>query len=179
MVRFRPLARWVVPASGNQGERHWHMARIETELIIDGGQAIVSLGGSLDVSNVHRLGAVFRRLVTEGCTDIVLDLGGVSSIDAAGIGIMRGAAALVSKRCHGRLCSRNAPPDLAELLIEHGIAAYDGAGPVPARQVTDEPAVRPTSAKAGATRPMTPLPTSGRVVREDVRHSRGEVPRHR
>jgi anti-anti-sigma factor len=97
------------------------MARMEAELEIDQGRAVVTLGGALDVSNAHRFGALLRRLVQEGCTEIVVDLGTAASIDASGIGILRGAANAVRRRCDGRLHFRNAPIDLASILTDCGL----------------------------------------------------------
>ncbi|HVM10622.1 MAG TPA: STAS domain-containing protein [Acidimicrobiales bacterium] len=111
------------------------MARIEAELTIDHGRAIVSLGGALDVSNAHRLGALLRRLVTEGCSDIVVDLSTASAIDGSGIGILRGAARAVERSCDGRLRFRNAPAALLDTLLSSGLVEHEepsGETPQPA-----------------------------------------------
>ncbi|HEX4978724.1 MAG TPA: STAS domain-containing protein, partial [Acidimicrobiales bacterium] len=75
---------------------------MEAELDIDDGRAVLKLGGTLDVSNSHRLGSLLRRLVHEGCTDIVVDLSGTSTVDVSGIGILRGADRSLRRRCGGR-----------------------------------------------------------------------------
>lgn len=103
------------------GYKRTAMARMDAELEIDAGRAIVSLGGALDVSNAHRFGSLLRRLVQEGCTEIVVDLSTASSIDASGIGILRGAAKAVRRRSGGRLCLKNAPGELASLLADSGL----------------------------------------------------------
>lgn len=97
------------------------MARMEAELEIAQGRAVITLGGALDVSNAHRFGALLRRLVQEGCTEIVVDLATAASIDASGIGILRGAANAVRRRCDGHLRFRNAPADLASVLTDCGL----------------------------------------------------------
>ena len=133
-----------------------HMARIESELTIDRGRAVVSLGGALDVTNAYRFGALLRRLVNEGCTDIVVDLGTASFIDAAGIGIFRGAANAMRRTTGGRFGFRNAPGAIEAALRANGVdnaddEAHDVVTPVagvarpkPAREVQP-----PTPRQAG------------------------------
>ena len=55
-----------------------------------GGQVVV-LHGELDVATGAPLRADLRRRFDEGERDVVIDLGDVSFIDAAGLGILVGA----------------------------------------------------------------------------------------
>ena len=144
------------------------MARIETELTIDSGEAVVSLGGALDVSNAHRLGALLRRLVHEDCRRIVVDLGSVTCVDAAGVGILRGAAAAVERSRNGTFVFRNAPADLAEFLTARGLrewadvdladsASEQGrAGTPKASQLVLQQPLRPAERPDRSTRPRVP-----------------------
>lgn len=121
------------------------MAKMEAELEIDQGRAVVTLGGALDVSNAHRFGALLRRLVHEGCTEIVVDLATAASIDASGIGILRGAANAVRRRCDGRLHFRNAPIDLASILTDCGLVeSRADEGETDAASATPAPAPKRT-----------------------------------
>jgi anti-anti-sigma factor len=150
------------------------MARIETELVVDAGQAVVTLGGALDVTNAHRLGAMLRRLLRKGCNDIVVDLEAVSIVDAAGVGILRGAAATVAKQRDGRFRYRNATSELATFLDHHGLAADDGT-----RRVRQPAPAADDVAREGTSALPRRLPIASRVVREDVRHRSRQVPGHR
>ena len=142
------------------------MARIEADLIIDGGRAIVSIGGALDCSNAHRVGSLLRRLLKEGCADIVVDLAALERIDSAGIGILRGANNAVAPA--GRLGQVNAPPAIAEVLAEHGIVTLDDASSPADDEPSDESDVRGRSAPAISRR---------RTVRRDLRGRPAPSPR--
>lgn len=97
------------------------MSTIETDLRIAHDQAVVTLAGSVDVSNAHRLGSLLRRLLSEGCVDVVIDLRQVSRLDAAGIGILRGTATSLARRTGGVLSYRNASAAVARALGEGGL----------------------------------------------------------
>lgn len=142
------------------------MARIESDLTIDRGRAVVSLGGALDVTNAYRFGALLRRLVNEGCTDIVVDLGTASFIDAAGIGIFRGAANVMRRTTGGRFCFRNAPGAIAAALHANGVANAD-----------DDDAHEAVTPVTGVTRPKPVREVQPPTPRQPGRASRTRISR--
>lgn len=148
------------------------MARMEAELEIAAGRAVISLGGALDVSNAHRFGALLRRLVQEGCTEIVVDLATASSIDASGIGILRGASNAVRRRCDGRLRFQNAPVDLTALLVDSGLAEVATGAPE-----SDEAGESGSVSSPVATPPKRPREPQPPSARQQGRTTRSRVPR--
>ena len=114
------------------------VARIETELVIDAGRARISLGGALDTSNAHRLGALLRRLIHEGCTEIDIDLDAVRSLDPSAVGILRGTAKALQRTAQGALRFSGPSPAVADVLARSGLLAPtpDDADTI---DLTDEP----------------------------------------
>lgn len=49
------------------------------------GSALVTIGGEIDVASVSSLRRCFTQCMDEGCTDITLEMSGVSFMDSSGI----------------------------------------------------------------------------------------------
>lgn len=96
------------------------MSTIETDLLVAENEAFLTLAGTVDVSNAHRLGSLLRRLIDDGCTCVTIDLHQVSQIDAAGVGILRGTARTLARRA-GELAFRNPTANVARSLGEAGL----------------------------------------------------------
>jgi anti-anti-sigma factor len=49
------------------------------------GSAVVGVTGEIDLSSVGALNACLRKCIDEGCTDITLDMSGITFMDSSGI----------------------------------------------------------------------------------------------
>lgn len=54
----------------------------------DEGCALIALTGELDISTAPQLGEALRRATAEGARRIVVDLSGVSFVDASALGVL-------------------------------------------------------------------------------------------
>lgn len=88
--------------------------------MIEGDRAVLALSGSLDVTNADRLGTMLRRLIADECAEIVIDASGLTEIDAAGVGILRGAATSMGARA-GHLRFTGAPDAIEATLATAGL----------------------------------------------------------
>jgi anti-anti-sigma regulatory factor len=79
----------------------------------------VELGGEEDLSNVHFLERLLSERLADG--DTVVDLSGVSFIDAGGCRLLRDVAA--GRPGHGRALLRNTPE-----VIERVMSIFEDAG---------------------------------------------------
>ncbi|WP_407639533.1 STAS domain-containing protein [Kitasatospora azatica] len=93
------------------------------------GQAVLGLEGGLDVRSAADARARLHRAVDHGAGDLVLDLGGLESWDATGLGVIMGTHRRAG-RLGRRLVLRSVPPQLQRLLVAtrlHRILAVEGA----------------------------------------------------
>jgi anti-sigma B factor antagonist len=82
--------------------------------------AVLSLSGELDMATAPALRQAIVGAVSDGATDLVLDLGEVSFCDSVGLGIIVGG--LKRARSHGGdLRLRSVPARLAETLTLTGL----------------------------------------------------------
>jgi anti-anti-sigma factor len=58
----------------------------------DGSVATIAIHGEIDVSSAHVLAGAVVEARTAGCTELVVDLGGVSFMDLSGIRVLHLAA---------------------------------------------------------------------------------------
>ncbi|HEX7168403.1 MAG TPA: STAS domain-containing protein [Acidimicrobiales bacterium] len=132
------------------------MARIEADVTIEDGTAGVVLTGALDLYTAHKVGALLRRLITEGYRDVVVDLAAVERVDPAGVGVLQGAASVLAGK-NGRLRCRNGRDGLAIDLREPAPAdSADSESPAKPDLAAINRVRHPRSGGKGG-RPATPL----------------------
>lgn len=81
----------------------------------EGDRVILGVRGDVDLLTAHTLDGMLRALVDEGHLDVVLDLGGLSFIDAAGLRAIANAAER-AVQTRGVLSVRSAPPLALRIL---------------------------------------------------------------
>lgn len=96
------------------------MAAADDDLTIDvtveDGDAIVAIGGQLDLLTAPRLGRELMAVqFTQGDNDLILDLEGLSFMDSSGLRVLIDAHLAQQERGQ-RLVLRNLPPHVARLL---------------------------------------------------------------
>ncbi|MBL1065353.1 STAS domain-containing protein [Streptomyces sp. 7-21] len=77
---------------------------------------LVVVGGCLDVRSAADVRAVLHEAVDAGEGDLVLDLRGLDSWDATGLGVLMGAHRRAG-RCGRRLVLRDVPPRMHRVLV--------------------------------------------------------------
>jgi anti-anti-sigma factor len=77
-------------------------------------EAII-IGSALDVRNVSRVRAALHAALETGAGDLVIDMGGVEGIDAAGLGMVT-AAHLRAARAGRRLVLQNCSAELRRVF---------------------------------------------------------------
>ncbi|CAL9449346.1 hypothetical protein SUDANB105_02398 [Streptomyces sp. enrichment culture] len=95
---------------------------------IRGDHAEVVVEGRLDVRTAADARAVLHSAVDDGVGDLVLDLSGLASWDATGLGVIMGAHRRAG-RCGRRLVLRGVPLQMQRLLVAtrlHRILAIEG-----------------------------------------------------
>lgn len=95
---------------------------------IQGDQTVLAVGGRLDIRSAADARAVLHTAVDEGNGDLVLDLSGLDSWDATGLGVIMGAHRRAG-RCDRRLVLRGVPPQMQRLLVAtrlHRILSIEG-----------------------------------------------------
>ena len=95
---------------------------------IRGDHAELAVGGRLDVRSAADARTVLHSAVDNGDGDLVLDLAGLDSWDATGLGVIMGAHRRAG-RCGRRLVLRDVPPQMQRLLVAtrlHRILAIEG-----------------------------------------------------
>jgi anti-anti-sigma factor len=83
---------------------------------ITGDHEELVVGGRLDVRNAADARLALHRAVDAGEGDLVLDLRGLDSWDATGLGVIMGAHRRAG-RCGRRLVLRDVPPRMHRVLI--------------------------------------------------------------
>lgn len=83
---------------------------------ITGDHAELVVGGRLDVRNAVDVRAALHRAVDDGQGDLVLDLKGLDSWDATGLGVIVTAHHRAG-RCGRRLVLRDVPPRMHRVLV--------------------------------------------------------------
>lgn len=95
---------------------------------IRGDHSELVVGGRLDVRSAADARTVLHSAVDDGAGDLVLDLTGLDSWDATGLGVIMGAHRRAG-RCGRRLVLRGVPPQMQRLLVAtrlHRILAIEG-----------------------------------------------------
>jgi anti-anti-sigma factor len=95
---------------------------------IRGDHVELAVGGRLDVRSAADARTVLHSAVDNGDGDLVLDLAGLDSWDATGLGVIMGAHRRAG-RCGRRLVLRDVPPQMQRLLVAtrlHRILAIEG-----------------------------------------------------
>lgn len=98
---------------------------------IRGDHAELAVGGRLDVHSAADARSVLHNAVDSGDGDLVLNLGGLDSWDATGLGVIMGAHRRAG-RCGRTLVLREVPPQMQRLLVAtrlHRILAIDTGAP--------------------------------------------------
>lgn len=95
------------------------VATIETSALADG--ILVRLRGRLDAGTVPALRAVLLRTRPAGCDDVMVDAGGVESIDDAALAVLL-AAPLWAEITGGNFAYTRVSEDLTELATATGVA---------------------------------------------------------
>ncbi|MFJ3232652.1 STAS domain-containing protein [Streptomyces sp. NPDC086787] len=98
-------------------------------MYIRGDHAEVAVGGRLDVRSAADARTALHSAVDGGVGDLVLDLSGLDSWDATGLGVIMGAHRRAGRRGR-RLVLRAVPPQMQRLLVAtrlHRILAIEGA----------------------------------------------------
>ncbi|MGY1438048.1 STAS domain-containing protein [Streptomyces reniochalinae] len=83
---------------------------------IRGDHAELVVGGRLDVRSAADARTVLHAAVDGGDGDLVLDLAGLDSWDATGLGVIMGAHRRAG-RCGRRLVLRKVPPQMQRVLV--------------------------------------------------------------
>lgn len=83
---------------------------------IRGDHARLVVGGRLDVRSAADARTVLHTAVDSGRGDLVLDLAGLDSWDATGLGVIMGAHRRAG-RCGRRLVLRDVPTQMQRLLV--------------------------------------------------------------
>jgi anti-anti-sigma factor len=83
---------------------------------ITGDHEELVVGGRLDVRNAADARLALHRAVDAGEGDLVLDLRGLDSWDATGLGVIMGVHRRAG-RCGRRLVLRDVPPRMHRVLI--------------------------------------------------------------
>jgi anti-anti-sigma factor len=97
-------------------------------MYIRGDDALLVVGGRLDVRSAADARTVLHGALDEGHGDLVLDLGELDSWDATGLGVIMGAHRKAG-RAGRRLVLRDVPPRMQRLLVAtrlHRILAIEG-----------------------------------------------------
>ncbi|QKW09197.1 STAS domain-containing protein [Streptomyces sp. NA04227] len=95
---------------------------------IRGDHAELVVGGRLDVRTAADARTALHSALDEGTGDLLLDLSGLTSWDAAGLGVIMGAHRRAG-RCGRRLVLRGVPLQMQRLLVAtrlHRILAIEG-----------------------------------------------------
>ncbi|QMU79142.1 STAS domain-containing protein [Streptacidiphilus sp. PB12-B1b] len=98
---------------------------------IRGDHDELAIEGRLDVRTAADARSVLHRAVDHGHGDLVLDLSGLDSWDATGLGVLMGTHRRAG-RCGRRMVLRGIPPQLQRLLVAtklHRILAIEGYVP--------------------------------------------------
>lgn len=83
---------------------------------ITGDHEELVVGGRLDVRSAADARLALQRAVDAGEGDLVLDLRGLDSWDASGLGVIMGAHRRAG-RCGRRLVLRDVPPRMRRVLV--------------------------------------------------------------
>ena len=81
------------------------------------GTARLELRGELDIGAAPTVEEAVDRALGDGCRDVVLDLGGTTLLDSAGLGALIRAARSVDAQ-QGRMAVLSPPGSEARLVIE-------------------------------------------------------------
>ena len=98
---------------------------------IRGDHDELAIEGRLDVRTAADARSVLHQAVDQGCGDLVIDLAGLESWDATGLGVLMGTHRRAG-RGGRRLVLRSVPPQLLRLLTAtklHRILAIEGYAP--------------------------------------------------
>ena len=98
---------------------------------IRGDHDELAIEGRLDVRTAADARSVLHRAVDHGRGDLVLDLSGLDSWDATGLGVLMGTHRRAG-RCGRRMVLRGVPAQLQRLLVAtklHRILAIEGYVP--------------------------------------------------
>jgi len=76
---------------------------------------LVKIGSHLDVRNVGQVRQVLHQAIAAAAGDVVVDMGGVEAVDAAGLGMLT-AAHLRAERAGHHLVLRNCSDDVRRVL---------------------------------------------------------------
>jgi anti-sigma B factor antagonist len=98
----------------------------------DGGAAIVSMAGELDVSTAPELVDICRSVYAQGTRDVVLDLTDTSFLDSSGLRALIGAQQLFGDDGGNVRLSHPSEP-VMRLLEITGLSAYFSIENAPAR----------------------------------------------
>jgi anti-sigma B factor antagonist len=82
-----------------------------------GETAHLELHGELDLGTAPKLDAAVEEAVDGGCSEVILDLGGTTFVDSAGLGALIRAARTVSDR-RGTMAVVSPPGSEARVMIE-------------------------------------------------------------
>lgn len=105
-----------------------HISIRGAHMYIRGDHAELVVEGRLDVRSAADARTVLHSAVDDGAGDLVLDLTGLDSWDATGLGVIMGAHRRAG-RCGRRLVLRGVPAQMQRLLVAtrlHRILAIEG-----------------------------------------------------
>ena len=97
---------------------------------IPGGRVAVALSGEIDIVTVPAVRDVLAGAVRQAVTGVIVDLGEVTFLDAAGLGVLAGAAGR-ARHLPGGLRLVAVPARVLRLLTLTGLDRHLAAFPVP------------------------------------------------
>ena len=104
-----------IDSKGSDFNRYIDMVQITQSTDVIDDHLIVGLIGDFDLSAVARVRSAFHEVVRDGWANIIVDLGEVSFVDSAALGILVG----LQRRCQeaGGKCVLVGPIDSVERLV--------------------------------------------------------------
>lgn len=119
--------------------------------MVPGGHVVVALSGEIDIVTAPAARNLLAEAASEAVTGIIVDLGGVTFLDAAGLGVLAGASGAVRHLPDGfRLVA--VPARVLRLLRLTGLDRHLPAFPAPPRSrqsLLRLPEPRSTTASGG------------------------------
>ncbi|MEO6318230.1 MAG: STAS domain-containing protein [Acidimicrobiales bacterium] len=157
-------------ASGNEisGDRH----RGEVRIVMEADGTFVRLQGQHDLSTVGRLGTALVEAATTSTRDVVVDLEGVTFMDAPTVGCLIGGRNLLAMSETRELYVRHpsaASRRLLELVGLGDLVRPDAAGPRQRASALESWVEVPGAAPASAGRPLVPVVPTPAEVEGSVR----------
>ena len=96
------------------------LARFGVDVRMASGQCVVTVAGDVDAATAPMLGGILDVAFAQGATDLIVDLGAATFMDAAGLRVLDAASSRFTKG-KGRFVLRAVPPGVERILQITGL----------------------------------------------------------